>query len=274
MVWAIGDIQGCYKPLKELLKKIGFDPKKDKLWIAGDLVNRGKKSLETLQYLYDIRESIEVVLGNHDLALIAAYYGLKKGNPTIDPVLKAPNAGELIDWLRKQKFLHCDYELGYCMAHAGISPEFDLGMATHYAQKIEKRLQGDGFEGWLELMFQSGVDRLDINASETDIERYIISSFTRMRFCYDDGKLDFKQKGAPNPLVIEQKGLKPWFAVCSRKKIELKIIFGHWSTLGYYHDSEVCCLDTGCVWDGALTAMRLDGEREEVVQVECKGKEK
>lgn len=269
MVWAIGDIQGCYYPLMVLLEKIDFNPGRDKLWIAGDLVNRGKESLKTLQYLYGIRKSIEVVLGNHDLALIAAYYGLKKSNPTIDPILDAPNAKKMIDWLRRRKFLHCDYELGYCMAHAGISPEFDLGMALHYAGKIEKQLQGKEFQGWLELMFQSGVDRLDVNAGETDIERYIISSFTRMRFCYDDGKLDFRQKGAPNPLLIEQKSLKPWFACPTRKKIELKIIFGHWSTLGYYNDSEVCCLDTGCVWNGMLTAIRLDGEREEIVQVAC-----
>jgi len=269
MVWAIGDIQGCYDPLMQLLEKIGFDPERDRLWLAGDLVNRGAKSLETLRYLHRIRESVEIVLGNHDLALFAAYYGIKKSNPTIDPILEADDAGILIDWLRSQKFLHYDYDLGYCMAHAGISPEFDLGMARHYADRVEKHLLEADFKGWLQLIFKGGVDHLDVQASDIDIERYIVSSFTRMRFCYDDGRLDFKQKGAPNPLLIEQKLLKPWFACPSRKKIELKIVFGHWSTLGQYCDSEVCCLDTGCVWRGALTAMRLDGKREEIVQVAC-----
>ncbi|MBT8349328.1 MAG: fructose-bisphosphatase class III, partial [Sulfurovum sp.] len=128
-VWAIGDIQGCYKSLRTLLEKIDFDVTRDKLWIAGDLVNRGEGSLETLEYLYSIKENVEIVLGNHDISLIAAYYGIKKSNPTIDPILESPEAKKLIDWLRGQQFLHVDYELGFCMAHAGISPEFDLGMA-------------------------------------------------------------------------------------------------------------------------------------------------
>jgi len=269
-VWAIGDIQGCHASLMELLGKIAFNPLEDKLWIAGDLVNRGEDSLETLYYLYSIRDSIEVVLGNHDIALIAAYYGIKKSNPTIDPILASSEAKKLVDWLRGQKFLHVDYQLGYCMAHAGISPEFDLGMALRYAQRIEEKLQGDDEEVkiWLKQMFKHGIDRFDREASVIDIDKYIISSFTRMRYCYNDHRLDFDQKGAPTD-TLRAKGLKPWFECNNRADIDLKIIFGHWSTLGFYHDEHVLSLDTGCLWGGKLTAARIDTDEVEIVQVEC-----
>ncbi|RUM71632.1 MAG: symmetrical bis(5'-nucleosyl)-tetraphosphatase [Sulfurovum sp.] len=267
-VWAIGDIQGCYTSFKALLEKIAFNPKKDRLWIAGDLVNRGEDSLETLEYLYGIKENIEVVLGNHDISLIAAYYGIKKSNPTIDPILTSPNAKKLIDWLRRQKFLHVDYKMGYCMAHAGISPEFDLGMALSYAKRIEEKLQSEDVEFWLKQMFKHGSVRFDREASAIDIDRYILSAFTRMRYCYGDYRLDFDQKGAPTE-VLREKGLKPWFACDNRIDIELKIIFGHWSTLGLYQNDDVLGLDTGCLWKGKLTAARIDADKQEIVQVSC-----
>ena len=271
-VWAIGDIQGCYKSFRELLVKIDFNPEHDKLWIAGDLVNRGEDSLETLYYLYSIRDSIEVVLGNHDIALIAAYYGIKKSNPTIDPILASPDAQKLIDWIRRQKFLHVDYQLGYGMAHAGISPEFDLGMALRYANRIEERLQwaGSDVEVWLKKMFKHGIDSFNRDSNSVDIDKYIISSFTRMRFCYNDHRLDYDQKGAPTD-ELRAKGLKPWFECDNRKEIDLKIIFGHWSTLGFYHDENVLSLDTGCLWGGSLTAARIDMDEVEIVSVECRG---
>ena len=269
-VWAIGDIQGCYKSLQCLLKKINFNPKVDKLWIAGDLVNRGEGSLETLEYLYSIRDSIEVVLGNHDITLIAAYYGIKKSNPTIEPILSSPESKKLIDWLRGQKFLHVDYKLGYCMAHAGISPEFDLGMALCYAGRIEEKLQKSDIdvEIWLKQMFKHGVDKFERDSSSIDIDRYIMSAFTRMRYCYDDHRLDFDQKGTPTN-ELREKGLKPWFECDNAKEIDLKIIFGHWSTLGLYSDDKVLALDTGCLWGGTLTAARIDLDQIEIVSVEC-----
>jgi bis(5'-nucleosyl)-tetraphosphatase (symmetrical) len=272
-VWAVGDIQGCYKSFRELLAKIDFNPEVDRLWVAGDLVNRGEGSLETLVYLYSIRDSVNIVLGNHDIALIAAYYGIKKSNPTIDPILNSPNAKKLIDWLRGQKFLHVDYELGYCMAHAGISPEFDLGMALRYAQRIEEKLQGseDKIKVWLKKMFKDGVNRFDRESSRFDIDKYIISSFTRMRYVHGDHRLDYDQKGAPTD-ELRAKGLKPWFECENRKDIDLKIIFGHWSTLGFHHDNNVLSLDTGCLWGGSLTAARIDLDEVEVVEVECGSK--
>jgi len=279
-VWAVGDIQGCFDSFKELLAKIKFDPEVDELWVAGDLVNRGDKSLETLNYLYAIKDSIKVVLGNHDIALIAAYAGIKKSNETIQPILDAPNASELIHWLRQQPFFHWDFKLGYCMAHAGISPQFDFGMAVTHAARIEKKLQGRNYKDWLKQMFKKSSNKFSAKASYLDIEKYILSSFIAMRFCEDDGRLDFKQKGSPTVTKNLYKKLKPWFVCPTRRSVALKIIFGHWSTLvkdtnlNYYSDGNVICLDTGCLWGGALTAARLDGNEPVIVQVKCGKKQR
>ena len=270
-VWAIGDIQGCYGSLRQLLDKIAFDPAQDTLWIAGDVVNRGEGSLETLEFLYSIKERVKIVLGNHDITLIAAYYGIKKSNPTLEPILQSPRAKILIDWLRSQKFLHVDYQLGYCMAHAGISPEFDLGMALSYAQRIEEKLGGDDAEVWLRKILKSGVDQFNREASLIDIDRYLVSAFTRMRYSYKDHRLDFDQKGAPTD-ALRKKGLKPWFECKDRKEIHLRIIIGHWSTLGLYQDEHILAIDTGCLWGGSLTAARIDSDEVQFVSVECEKK--
>jgi bis(5'-nucleosyl)-tetraphosphatase (symmetrical) len=270
-VWAIGDIQGCYDSFMELLSRIDFDPKRDKLWLVGDLVNRGDKSLEVLEYLYDIKDNLEIVLGNHDITLISAYYGIKKSDPTIEPILQSKRAKELIDWLRGEKFLHIDFNLGYCMSHAGISPEFDLGMAMEYARRIEQKLQAPDANVWLKAMFEDASERFDRGADVLDLDRYILATFTRMRYCYNDKRLDFKQKGTPTQKKVDKKGMKPWFECQNRKDVDLKILFGHWSTLGLYKDENVICIDSGCLWGGAMSAIRLDSGREEIVQVKCKG---
>jgi bis(5'-nucleosyl)-tetraphosphatase (symmetrical) len=267
-VWAIGDIQGCYDDFRTLLERIGFDPRRDRLWIAGDLVNRGSGSLEVLEYLYAIRDRVQVVLGNHDLTLIAAYYGFKKSNETLDPILESPRADLLIDWLRHQPFLHCDAALGYCMAHAGISPMFTLEQAQKYARRIEARLQSDEAKKWLKKMYQKGSGVFDPDADAITLERYVINSFTRMRYCdYASGVLDFDQKGAPNKRLKKQ-GLVPWYACEVRQSIPYRIVFGHWSTLGYFENKAVVCLDTGCVWQGKMTAKLLSGDGR-IVQAAC-----
>lgn len=267
-VWAIGDIQGCYTSLRKILTKIAFDPTVDTLWVAGDLVNRGEGSLETLEYLYSIRQSVQIVLGNHDITLIAVYYGIKKSNPTLEPILNSPRAKELIDWLRGQKFLHVDYRLGYCMAHAGISPEFDLGMAIHYAKDVEAKLQSDDAKIWLEKMFTSRIRRFDKGATLIERDCYIVSSFTRMRYVYADTTLDFDHKGTPSD-ALRKEGVFPWFESSKRKEIELRIIMGHWSTLGLYQDTNVLALDTGCLWGQSLTVARIDTQEVEIVQIAC-----
>ena len=247
-----------------LLEKIDFDPAQDRLWIAGDLVNRGTESLEVLAYLYSIRDRIDVVLGNHDVALLAVYWGLKKSNPTLDPILKSPDADKMIDWIRSLSFVHYDKRLGYVMAHAGIPPAFDLETALFYSQKLQEKLQGDKAAKWLDKKMLGGVHTF----SEKKKNRFAINAFTRMRFCDQEGRLDFDQKGAPGKKTYTA-GLYPWFEVRHRKPLGVKVIFGHWSTLGYRENDEVVCLDTGCVWQGKMTAKRIDLPDGEIIQVAC-----
>ncbi len=216
-VWAVGDIQGCFGNLERLLKLINFNQKRDILWVAGDLVNRGDSSLEVLNYLYSARDSIRVVLGNHDISLIGAFYGLKRVNPTIEPILNAGNSSELIGWLRSQPLLVWDFNLGYMMSHAGVSPEFDFGMAKYYADRVERRLKSPDVSGWLREIFRGSSDIFDPNMTSIDMDRYILNSFTRMRYCHRDGRLDFSQKGRPSQHKIEYKGLYPWFACPTRR---------------------------------------------------------
>lgn len=265
MTWAIGDIQGCYSSFMKLLEKINFDPKRDRLWLVGDLVNRGSGSLEVLEYVYANRQSINIVLGNHDISLIAAYFGIKKSNPTIEPILSSPNASTLIEWLRKQPFVHMDFKLGYVMAHAGIAPNFELGAAKFYSEVLEEYLQSAHAKEWLQAILSKDSDYFNPKGGLIEQERYIMSSFTRMRYCYSNGHLDFEQKGAPQNVI--NKELTPWFNAPNAIKKELKIVFGHWSTLGFINRDDILSTDTGCVWGGKLTAVSL--QQEQVVQVEC-----
>lgn len=263
-VWAIGDIQGCYEAFMRLLEKIDFDPEQDRLWIAGDLVNRGSGSLEVLTYLYGIRERVHVVLGNHDITLLAVYWGLKKSNPTLDPILRSPEAETLIGWLRAQPFVHYDETLGYVMAHAGIPPAFDLETALQYSQRLQEKLQSDKAAKWLDKKMIGGVHTF----GEKKKNRFAINAFTRMRFCDVEGRLDFDQKGAPSRKTYSA-GLYPWFEIKQRKQLGAKVIFGHWSTLGYTDNDIAVCLDTGCVWQGKMTAKRIDIPDGGIVQVAC-----
>ncbi|WP_456433951.1 symmetrical bis(5'-nucleosyl)-tetraphosphatase [Nitratifractor sp.] len=268
MIWAIGDLQGCYDSFRLLLERIGFEPDRDTLWLAGDLVNRGPKSREVLEYLYSIRHSLRVVLGNHDIALLAAWWGIKKSNPTLDPILADPRVEEWIEWLRSQPFVQVDLDLGYVMAHAGIPPEFGLGSSLHYNRILTRRLRSERAPEWLRAMMDKNEDHFDPLGGDLQHERYMLAGFTRMRFCSRDGWLDFDQKGPPTPKV-RAKGLMPWFECPVRKPVEEKILFGHWSTLGYFENDAVCCLDSGCLWRGKLTAKRLDTEDCTIVQVPC-----
>ena len=266
MIWAIGDIQGCYNAFLKLLEKITFDPAKDQLWLVGDLVNRGEGSLEILEFVHKYQESIKVVLGNHDIALIAAYWGLKKSNPTIDPILRSSRAEELIMWLREQRFLHVDETLGYCMVHAGISPLFSLEEAKVWSERLSEKLRSKEAKQWLEGVMRSPLSRMIYGKTEQMDEMYAFSSFTRMRYCFGDKSLELLQKGAPGS---KKELTVPWFFHPDRKRIDLKIIFGHWSTLGFHKNENVLGLDTGCIWGGSLSAARLDDKSEEIITIEC-----
>jgi bis(5'-nucleosyl)-tetraphosphatase (symmetrical) len=267
MVWAIGDIHGCFKSFKRVLKRVKFNPKRDKLWIVGDIVNRGENSLETLEYIYSIRNSVKMVLGNHDIALIASYFGIKKPNPTIEPILSHKMAKEWIGWLREQPFVIHDKSLNYVMVHAGIAPNFSIDEALTWNTILQSRLKGKDAPKWLKGMMSR---KIDILKYENDKEYYALSSFIRMRYCLNHKTIEFKNKLEPSKESYKE-GLKPWFEVESRKNIDAKIVFGHWSTLGYFENRDVVCLDSGCLWGAKLSLKMLNGVNGVVVQSGCGG---
>lgn len=274
-IYAIGDIQGCYDSLRLLLEKLNFSPENDQIWFAGDIVNRGKKSLKTIRYIKSLGDSAIVVLGNHDISLLAMHYGVIPKNSSLKKLLKAKESDELIDWLRNRPILHIDKELGFCMAHAGISPDWNLKDAKKYAKEIEVALRGDRIKTWLENVYGNKPRRWSESLQSYERHRYILNAFTRMRFCdRKDGALNFKLKTAPvYKSKLKKRNKKvPWFMWSKRKPIPLKIIFGHWSALGYHQDENVISLDTGCVWGGQLTAVRLDTDVQTVISQPCKNR--
>lgn len=259
--YAIGDIQGCLEPLQCLLQEIDFNPSKDKLWLAGDLINRGPDTLETLRFLYRLRDSITIVLGNHDLHFIAVYYGLRKRgkNDTLDELLRAPDCADLVYWLRQQKLVHYDPRLNFTMVHAGIPPQWDLSEALAHAREVENVLQTDKIETFLSGMYGNLPNRWNDNLTGVDRLRLITNYFTRMRFCSAEGELELQTKESVDAAPI---GFAPWFSFEDRKTWDQRILFGHWAALEGRTDVEnVYALDTGCVWGGSLTALRLEDER-------------
>ena len=264
--YAIGDIQGCLEPLRCLLNKIAFDPAKDKLWLAGDLINRGPETLATLRYLYKLRDSLTIVLGNHDLHFIAVYYGLrKKGkSDTLDQLLMAPDRLDLVYWLRQQKLVHHDSVLGYTMVHAGIPPQWNLQEALMRSNEVEMVLRSENPQPFLAGMYGNTPTLWSEQLADVERLRVITNYFTRMRFCNAQGELELQTKESADAAPA---GFAPWFSFMQRKTRNEKIIFGHWAALeGQVSYPNVYALDTGCVWGGTLTAMRL----EDGVRFSCK----
>jgi len=259
--YAIGDIQGCLEPLQCLLKEIKFNPLNDRLWLAGDLINRGPDTLETLRFLYQLRDSLTIVLGNHDLHFIAVYYGLRKcgKNDTLDELLRAPDCADLVYWLRQQKLVHHDPLLKFTMVHAGIPPQWDLSEALAHAREVENVLQTDKIETFLSGMYGNLPSGWDNNLAGIDRLRLITNYFTRMRFCSAEGELELQTKESVGAAPV---GFAPWFSFAERKTWDERILFGHWAALEGRTDVEnIYALDTGCVWGGSLTALRLEDER-------------
>lgn len=258
--YAIGDIQGCLEPLQCLLKEIEFNPSSDRLWLAGDLINRGPDTLETLRFLFQLRDSITIVLGNHDLHFIAVYYGLRKRgkNDTLDELLSAPDCADLVYWLRQQKLVHHDPILNFTMVHAGLPPQWDLPEALVHAREVENVLQTEKIELFLAGMYGNLPSRWSDSLDGVDRLRLITNYFTRMRFCNAEGELELQTKESADAAPI---GFAPWFSFSERKTRNQRILFGHWAALEGRADVEnVYALDTGCVWGGSLTALRLEDE--------------
>lgn len=257
-VYAIGDIQGCFDSLQQLLEKLAFDPATDRLWFTGDLVNRGPRSLETLRFVKGLGDRAVTVLGNHDLHLLAVWQHdrhLKRGD-TLEPVLSAPDRDELLEWLRHRPLMHYEPQLGpVAMVHAGLSPQWDLETALRCAREVEDVLRGAEFTAFLDHMYGNEPRRWSEDLTGWDRLRFSINCFTRLRFCKADGTLEFQHKGQPGSQSGE---FLPWFEVEGRASRDTQIVFGHWSTLGFYKGHGVCALDSGCLWGGQLTAVRLD----------------
>ncbi|NOT84997.1 MAG: symmetrical bis(5'-nucleosyl)-tetraphosphatase [Methylococcaceae bacterium] len=269
-VYAIGDLQGCYEELLRLLDVISFDQTQDQLWFAGDLVNRGPNSLETLRFVKSLGNSAVVVLGNHDLHLLAAFCQEKKSEKknSLHQVLEAPDCDELMHWLRHRPLFH--YQLGFCMVHAGLPPQWDFAKTVKMARKAEAVLRGAGYRDFLKQMYGDKPNRWSAKLKGTGQIRFSINCFTRMRYCDKDGSLDFDCSGAPG---TQPKHLIPWFQMPERKSAAMKIIFGHWSALGYYAGDNCYGIDTGCLWGGQLTALKL-GDSVERFSIDCEGYKK
>ena len=266
MIHLIGDVQGCDAALQRLLAETGFSPSRDRLVVLGDLVNRGPDSLAVLQRLAALGNAATCLLGNHDLHLLAVAHGVRdlhKGDTFAD-VLLSPHAAAWVEWLRRQPLAH--EEAGWLCVHAGVVPQWTPAQTLALAAEVQTLLQGPDLRAFLRVMYGNEPRRWHAQLAGDERARFVINTFTRIRFCSADGELDFKTKegaGAAPP------GYLPWFEVPGRLTAAQPMAFGHWSTLGLINRPELLALDTGCVWGGALTAVRVDGGRREVLQVAC-----
>jgi bis(5'-nucleosyl)-tetraphosphatase (symmetrical) len=271
----IGDVQGCFDELRALLAQAAFDPGRDRLILLGDLVNRGPQSRAVLDYVMALDPQRTVcLLGNHDLHLLAAAHGVRapgRGD-TLDAILQAPDRQRYLDWLRRQRlaWLHEDGQQTLLCVHAGVLPGWSTRRVLDLAGEVERALQSADYPAFLAQMYGNKPSRWRKDLQGADRLRVIVNALTRLRFCSDDGKMEFATKegaGAAPP------GYRPWFDVPGRKTADTRIAFGHWSTLGLRVDARLAALDTGCVWGGRLTALQLagNGEPERLFQVGCSG---
>jgi bis(5'-nucleosyl)-tetraphosphatase (symmetrical) len=265
--FAIGDVQGCHDPLRRLLDRIKFDPARDRLWFCGDLVNRGGQSLEVLRLVKSLDANSVVVLGNHDLSLLAIAQrkesDQRKVNPDLQRVLFADDHEPLLNWLRRRPLFHRDTKLGYAMVHAGLAPKWTLQLAARRAREVQLKLRGKNHRKLLSRMYGNKPDAWSPKLEGMERLRAIINVMTRLRYCNVRGKIDFDEKGPPG---TQEPGLYPWFEVPGQVQRELRVVTGHWSTLGLVLGMGVCAIDTGCVWGGPLTALEL-GPEPRVIQV-------
>lgn len=267
-VYAIGDLQGCYDPFRRLLDKIDFDPQSDHVWLTGDLVNRGPKSLKTLRFVKSLGDSAKIVLGNHDLHLLALANDIGVTSSRFDSlwkVLAADDCDELLDWLRFQPLAHYCPHLNTLMVHAGVPPQWTVSKTLKRAHEVETALRNDDYHAFLKKMYGDSPDKWSGKLSGMERLRFIVNCLTRMRMISAGGRLDFTHNGPP---AAARKGLIPWFDAPAARWSDTRIVFGHWSALGLIVKDNLIALDTGCVWGRQLTAVRLD-KKNRVRQVRC-----
>lgn len=262
--YAIGDIQGCKGALDNLLGEIGFNPTRDRLWLVGDLVNRGDASLEVLRFVKGLGEAAVTVLGNHDLHLVMLAEGHSRPSKedTLDAILAAPDRAELLAWLRAQRMFHVEDE--YAMVHAGVLPQWSVAQARELGAEVEAALCAPDFREFLANMWGSQPDEWSEHLRGWDRLRVIVNAMTRMRFCSAEGRMEFRVKG---PAEAAPPGYLPWFAVPARASLTHTLVCGHWSALGFKRAEKLLALDSGCLWGGCLTAVRLEDQR--AFQVRC-----
>jgi bis(5'-nucleosyl)-tetraphosphatase (symmetrical) len=256
--YAIGDVQGCYSALAALLDQVGFNATRDRLWFVGDLVNRGTRSLAVLRFVRGLGDAAVVVHGNHDLHLLASAAGLARRRPddTLVDVMAAPDRDELLDWLRFRPMAHAEDE--YLLVHAGLLPAWSVGQALDLAAEVEHELRVKRYRDFLAELYGSKPAAWSDALAGMDRLRVIVNAMTRMRFVSADGAMDFAAKGET---ANAPPGYMPWFDVPGRASRAATIVCGHWSALGLRIRPDLLALDTGCVWGGALTAMRLEDRR-------------
>ena len=266
--YAIGDIQGCYDSFRRLLDRCAFDPACDRLWLVGDLVNRGPRSLETLRFVRSLGDAALTVLGNHDLYLLmtAAGHGKRGKDDTLGAILAAPDRDELLDWLRRQRL--CHVEGSYCLVHAGLLPQWSVTRARALAAEVEAMLAGDDHEQFLARMWGSEPASWSEDLEGWPRLRVIVNAMTRMRFCTREGVMDFRVKGE---VTKAPAGYLPWFEVPGRRSADAIMVVGHWSALGLKLTPNLYALDSGCLWGGHLSALRLEDLT--LFQVDCAGGE-
>jgi bis(5'-nucleosyl)-tetraphosphatase (symmetrical) len=266
-LYAIGDVQGCYSELCALLKTLKFSPDRDRIWFVGDLVNRGPDSLKVLRKIHSMGSSAIVTLGNHDLHLLSVSFGCasERRDDTLEATLEARDRDVLLEWLITRPLLHEDPELNLMMLHAGLPPQWDLDLARRCAREFENALRRNP-QKLFKRMYGDLPDRWRNNLAGEDRLRFIVNCFTRLRYVDADGRLVLDAKKSPKK---SSKSLIPWFEAKGARWHGSRILFGHWSTLGFFSNQEVTSLDTGCVWGGSLTALRLDTPNAEPVHVAC-----
>ncbi|WP_321871276.1 symmetrical bis(5'-nucleosyl)-tetraphosphatase [Burkholderia ubonensis] len=264
---AIGDIQGCHSAFLSLTEKLAAQPDTP-LWIAGDVVNRGPASLAALRELVDLGPRATVVLGNHDLHLLAVAAGIRTERPgdTIGEILDAPDADTLLEWVRHRPFAH--FEHGMLLVHAGVLPQWDVTLALELADELQRALRAPDWRDTLSHLYGNEPNQWHPNLKKRDRMRVAFNAFTRIRFCTPDGAMEFRTSGGP---ASAPSGYLPWFDVPGRRTEDVTVVFGHWAALGLMLRDNVIALDSGCVWGNQLSAVRLtaDPAGRTVTQVQC-----
>ncbi|MBN3789889.1 symmetrical bis(5'-nucleosyl)-tetraphosphatase [Burkholderia sp. Ac-20353] len=264
---AIGDIQGCHSAFKTLINQLAL-PADTPLWIAGDVVNRGPASLASLRALVELGPRATVVLGNHDLHLLAVAAGIRTERPgdTIGEILDAPDADALLEWVRHRPFAH--FEHGMLLVHAGVLPQWDATLALELADELQHALRAPDWRDTLSHLYGNEPNQWHPDLKKRDRMRVAFNAFTRIRFCTPDGAMEFRTNGGPDNAPP---GYLPWFDVPGRRTSDVTVVFGHWAALGLMLRDDVVALDSGCVWGNQLSAVCLtaDPARRTVTQVQC-----